>query len=91
MSQDVRRLRVNPVACTGHGVCAELLPELVTLDEWGYPVIAENGVVPARLARRPAGRSPTARRWPWRWSAARSRADDIQKILRSPPERARAS
>ncbi len=51
MSHDIRRLRVNRIACTGHGVCAELLPELVTLDEWGYPVIAQNGVVPARLAK----------------------------------------
>jgi ferredoxin len=32
-------LRVNPINCTGHGVCAELLPELISLDEWGYPVI----------------------------------------------------
>ena len=32
-------LRVNPIACSGHGVCAELLPELVTLDEWGYPIV----------------------------------------------------
>jgi ferredoxin len=35
-----KQLRVNPIACTGHGLCAELLPELVTLDEWGYPVLA---------------------------------------------------
>ena len=32
-------LKVNPIACTGHGVCAELLPELIAVDEWGYPVI----------------------------------------------------
>jgi ferredoxin len=44
------RLRVNHIACSGHGVCAELLPELIALDEWGYPVIA-NTAVPARLAR----------------------------------------
>jgi ferredoxin len=44
------RLRVNPIACSGHGLCAELLPELITLDEWGYPVIGDQGV-PARLAR----------------------------------------
>jgi ferredoxin len=44
------RLRVNPAACSGHGVCAELLPELITLDEWGYPLLAEGGV-PARLSR----------------------------------------
>jgi ferredoxin len=35
------RLRVNRTACTGHGACAELLPELVSLDEWGYPIIAD--------------------------------------------------
>jgi ferredoxin len=40
-------LRVNPIACKGHGVCAELLPELVALDEWGYPVIAKTPVPPA--------------------------------------------
>jgi ferredoxin len=44
------KLRVNPIACSGHGLCAELLPELITLDEWGYPVIADQPV-PARLAR----------------------------------------
>jgi len=43
-------LRVNPIACSGHGLCAELLPELITLDEWGYPVIADQPV-PARLAK----------------------------------------
>jgi ferredoxin len=37
-------LRVNPVACSGHGQCAELLPELVSLDEWGYPVLADHAV-----------------------------------------------
>ena len=33
------RLRVDPVACEAYGYCAELLPERVTLDEWGYPVV----------------------------------------------------
>jgi ferredoxin len=32
-------LRVNPIACTGHGVCAELLPELIEMDPWGYPIV----------------------------------------------------
>jgi ferredoxin len=44
------KLQVNPIACSGHGLCAELLPELIMLDEWGYPVIADQPV-PARLAR----------------------------------------
>jgi ferredoxin len=32
-------LRLNPIRCTAHGLCAELLPERVTLDEWGYPIV----------------------------------------------------
>jgi len=42
-------LRINRIECHGHGMCAELLPELITLDEWGYPII-EPGPVPAELA-----------------------------------------
>ena len=45
-----RRLQVDWPACKAHGVCAELLPEIVELDEWGYPVIAP-GPVPAALRR----------------------------------------
>jgi len=33
------RLRLNPIACTGHALCAELLPEAIVLDEWGYPIL----------------------------------------------------
>jgi len=33
------RLRVDPVACDAYGYCAELLPERITLDEWGYPIV----------------------------------------------------
>jgi ferredoxin len=40
-------LRVNPINCSGHGVCAELLPELITLDEWGYPIVDRRPVPPA--------------------------------------------
>lgn len=31
-------LRVNPILCDGFGHCHELAPELIDLDEWGYPV-----------------------------------------------------
>ena len=30
---------MDPIACTGHGLCAELFPERVTLDDWGYPIV----------------------------------------------------
>ncbi len=36
-----KRLRVNPIACDGRGLCAEILPELVTLDDWGFPIIRD--------------------------------------------------
>jgi ferredoxin len=55
------RVRVNPIACEAHGMCAELLPERVTLDEWGYPVIDSEPVSGALLdhARRAAQACPT--------------------------------
>jgi ferredoxin len=43
-------LRVNPILCDAHGHCAELLPDLITLDEWGYPILAD-GPIPPDLAK----------------------------------------
>lgn len=40
------KLMVNPIQCKGHAACAELLPELIALDEWGYPVIDPRPVPP---------------------------------------------
>jgi ferredoxin len=34
-----KQLIVDPIACVGHGVCADLFPERVILDDWGYPII----------------------------------------------------
>jgi ferredoxin len=42
------RLRVNMIACDGRGLCAEVLPELIGLDDWGFPIIAD-GAVPSKL------------------------------------------
>lgn len=39
-----RSLRVNRITCTGQGLCAELLPELIDLDEWGYPILKDRAV-----------------------------------------------
>jgi ferredoxin len=38
------RIRVNPITCEAHGLCAELLPELIRLDDWGYPIIDDSEV-----------------------------------------------
>lgn len=55
------RLRVNPIACQAHGICAELLPELISLDEWGYPLLDPEPVPPALMAhaRRAVADCPT--------------------------------
>jgi ferredoxin len=44
------RIRVNPIACQGHGLCAELFPERIRLDDWGYPII-DPEPIPKGLAR----------------------------------------
>jgi ferredoxin len=41
-------------------VCAELLPELISLDEWGYPIVDPRPVPPVldREARRAVAACP---------------------------------
>ena len=41
---------VNPILCDGFGHCAELAPDLVHVDEWGYPIIATEPVALSNLA-----------------------------------------
>lgn len=33
------RIRLDPVACDGVGLCAHLAPDVVRLDSWGYPML----------------------------------------------------
>jgi ferredoxin len=55
------RMRVNWIACEAHGLCAELLPERITLDDWGYPIIDERPIPPEleAHARRAVAACPT--------------------------------
>jgi ferredoxin len=57
----ISRLHLDPAACTGHGLCADLLPELVELDEWGFPILRADAVGPDLLAhaRRAVSACPT--------------------------------
>ena len=41
-------LAVDRIKCDGSGLCAELLPELIRLDDWGYPIL-KPGPVPEHL------------------------------------------
>ena len=55
------RLTVDPIACSGHGACAELFPERIGLDDWGYPML-DGAPVPDELlahARRAVAACPT--------------------------------
>jgi ferredoxin len=56
----VSRLVVDRIACTGFGVCAELLPEGIQLDVWGYPLLAAGELPPhlVRQARKAAAACP---------------------------------
>ena len=40
----MKRLRVNIVACDGVGLCAHLAPDLVRVDSWGFPIVADVSV-----------------------------------------------
>ena len=52
---------MNPIQCVALGICAELLPERVSLDEWGYPVVDGSRLGPELIghARRAANSCPT--------------------------------
>lgn len=42
-------LNIDRITCDGRGMCAELLPELIALDDWGYPIVRA-AEIPALLA-----------------------------------------
>ena len=55
------KLRVDWPSCRAHGLCAELLPERIDLDPWGYPLVVPGPVPRAVLrdARRAVAACPT--------------------------------
>jgi ferredoxin len=55
------KLQVNPIQCEAHGICAGLLPELIHLDKWGYPILLSGSVPPdlEPLAKRAVALCPT--------------------------------
>jgi len=41
-------LAVDRIKCDGHGVCADLVPEMIELDDWGYPIV-HAGAIPTSV------------------------------------------
>lgn len=44
-----RELRIDWIRCDGYGLCGDLAPDVIELDEWRYPIIAEAGIPPGKL------------------------------------------
>ena len=55
------QLEVDWPSCDGRGLCAELLPELIARDDWGFPLLATREVPPELVAhaRRAVAACPT--------------------------------
>jgi ferredoxin len=51
----VKELQIDWTRCEGRGLCAQVLPDAIGLDEWGYPLIrrarfASDDLIDARRA-----------------------------------------
>jgi ferredoxin len=58
--RQLETISVDPIACDGHGFCAELFPERISVDDWGYPIVDPTPIPPAleSHARRAVGCCP---------------------------------
>lgn len=43
MSDD-QVMRINWLACKGFGSCAYAAPDLIELDDWGYPILPDGPI-----------------------------------------------
>jgi ferredoxin len=46
-----RRLHLDPIVCDGRGLCADWLPEMIRLDDWGFPILSLDEIAPELLRR----------------------------------------
>ena len=37
-------LEIDWTRCHGHGLCAEMLPDRIGIDDWGFPIIRRSSV-----------------------------------------------
>ena len=43
------RLRVDWIKCDGYGLCHDMAPEVIDIDDWRYPILPVGPVDPALL------------------------------------------
>lgn len=46
---EAHQLRVDWILCDGYSLCGDQIPEVIDLDEWGYPIIAPGPIHPSLL------------------------------------------
>jgi ferredoxin len=44
MSKSTATLVLNPILCNGRGLCHDAAPDLIELDEWGFPLLPGGGL-----------------------------------------------
>lgn len=49
MSRKEHRLRVDWIKCDGYGLCGDLAPDLVDLDDWRYPILRQEAIDPGLM------------------------------------------
>lgn len=42
-------LQVNPILCDGVGMCSHFAPDLISVDQWGYPIVPTDELTPDEL------------------------------------------
>jgi ferredoxin len=53
-------LVLNPILCDGRGMCHDAAPDLIELDEWGFPLLPGGGLrAPVNRADRRAAEAAT--------------------------------
>jgi ferredoxin len=60
MTEQAAVLVLNPILCDGRGLCHDAAPDLIELDEWGYPLLPGGGLrAPLTRAQRKSAEAAT--------------------------------
>jgi ferredoxin len=60
MTEPVGTLVLNPILCDGRGLCHDAAPDLIELDEWGFPLLPGGGLrAPLTRAQRKSAEAAT--------------------------------